>query len=423
MMQSVHPLERMLGMNWYAGDTPGIGGIVKQVPEDFIVEEIPLSLPQEGPFLLCKLWKRNWETQRAVREIAKRLRISHKKISWAGTKDKRAETIQYISIPADIPSEDIEAISLKDISLEIVGRTQKPLSLGSLAENRFHIRIRACDPEDLDKRVREGVLTAAEGVPNYYGIQRFGVIRPITHLVGKHILRGDFEEAVRVYVGLACTDEPEPTRNARAAYYDDQNAADALRSLPVQLQYERALLHHLHDNPEDYRGAILSLPPKLRSLFVSAYQSWLFNQGLSWRCENGTGLAEPAVGDTLLFLNGRDDIITSHTLSTAAIHLRRGRCAIALAMPGSQPRNLQGPVDDYIGTLLEHDGITQEHFGQISDLLGIRFKGALRPIALHTDATANITGDTVELGFSLPPGQYATTVCREFMKAPPQTMI
>lgn len=422
MMQSPHPLERMLGMNWYAGDTPGIRGILKQVPEDFIVEEIPLPFSEEGPFLLCRLWKRNWETQRAVREIAKRLRISHKRISWAGTKDKRAVTIQYISIP-DLPPEEIEAMSLKDISLEIVGRTQKPLSLGSLSGNRFRLAIRACDTEELENRVRAGVATAAEGVPNYFGIQRFGVIRPVTHLVGKHILRGDFEEAVRVYIGMAYPDEPEPTRSARAAYYDDRNAADALRSLPVQLQYERAMLHHLHGSPGDYRGAILSLPPKLRSMFVSAYQSWLFNHGLSRRCEIGTGLAEPTPGDSLLFSDGREDIITAKNIATAAVHLRRERCTIALAMPGSQPRHHQGPVDDYIGSLMEQDGIKPEHFGKVSDLLGIRFSGALRPIALRTDVAAHVAGDTVELAFTLPPGQYATTVCREFMKAPPQTMI
>jgi len=82
MKKSPYPLELLLGMKYYAGDAEGIGGKLRSVPEDFLVEEIPL--PEKGgaggPFLIGTLTKKNWELQHAIKEIAKRLGISHRRI-------------------------------------------------------------------------------------------------------------------------------------------------------------------------------------------------------------------------------------------------------------------------------------------------------------------------------------------------------
>ena len=62
-----------------------------------------------------------------------------------------------------------------------------------------------------------------------------------------------------------------------------RDPAPALHALPVQMNYERAMLHHLVERPGDYAGALQVLPPKLLSMFVSAFQSYLFNLALSRR--------------------------------------------------------------------------------------------------------------------------------------------
>ena len=118
MKPSTYPLERELGMRYYASDADGIGGRLRSLPEDFLVEEIPL--PEKGgttgPYLICLLIKKNWELQHAVKEIAKRLGISHRRIGWAGTKDRNAITKQWISI-YNVTAEQVAAIYLKDITL------------------------------------------------------------------------------------------------------------------------------------------------------------------------------------------------------------------------------------------------------------------------------------------------------------------
>ena len=89
-----------------------------QLPEDFLVEEMPL--PEKGgttgPYLICKLTKTNWELQHAIKEIAKRLGISHRRIGWAGTKDRNAITQQWISI-YKVTAEQVSEIRLKDITI------------------------------------------------------------------------------------------------------------------------------------------------------------------------------------------------------------------------------------------------------------------------------------------------------------------
>jgi tRNA pseudouridine13 synthase len=422
MKESCYPLERLLGMQYYASDTPGIGGRLRTLPEDFVVEEVPCAVGTEGPFLICRLTKKDWDQQRAIRQVARQLGISYKRIGFGGTKDKHAVTSQLISI-RDMPPEALDQVKLKDIRLEPVGRSLSPLTLGSHQANRFTITIREAVPDGLEDVVGEVSAVCKTAVPNYFGIQRFGVIRPVTHTVGALVLKGDYEGAVLTYIGAAFPGEPEEAREARAVFTETRDTRDALRRFPLPLSYERAMLHHLVMRQDDYRGALLVLPPKLLSMLVSAYQSFLFNCALSLRIEAGDGLLDPVPGDRLLFSNGREDRVTGQNRESARVQVTRGRCRVVLRMPGCQEA---GPGFSDTGTmasLLESDGITREDFCQVSDLLRTSFSGASRSISLSTEVDACIDGQVVILSFELAPGQYATTVCREYMKGDPLTMI
>jgi tRNA pseudouridine13 synthase len=158
-------------------------------------------------------------------------------------------------------------------------------------------------------------------------------------------------------------------------------------------------------------------------MFVSAFQSYLFNRALSRRLDDGLGLSDPQPGDTLIFSSGRTDTVTPVNAGAAALHIRRGRCSIALFMPGKE--KIFSPPTGQIatGTLLEEHGLCPEDFERASSFVRTKYEGAWRPIALKTDVTADPEGTSIRLEFSLPPGHYATTVCREFMKADPVRMI
>jgi tRNA pseudouridine13 synthase len=423
MRESPYPLEQSLGISWYGTATEGIGGHLRERAEDFVVEEVSAGPWKEtGPYLIFRLTKRNWEQQRLVKEMAKALGISHRRISWAGTKDRNAVTSQYISIYGLEPGA-VERITLPDIRLEPVGRSHHAIALGELMGNRFGIRIRDCNPTCLEERAGEVTRAAPSGFPNYVGIQRFGVLRPVTHLVGEGILRGDLEGAVLTYLGAAFPGEPEEVRVAREGFMKERDVREALRQFPVRLTFERAMLHHLDAHPADYPGALRALPPRLLSLFVSAFQSFLFNTLLSRRCGRGIPLGEPVPGDRLLFPDGKEDRVTRENLGAAALQVARRRARIGLFVPGSGPGPGPGQDGDPARLLLEELGITPEGFAFASELVSAAYSGMTRPVALTTEIASRVEGNDLLLGFLLGPGQYATTVCREFMKADPVRMI
>ena len=424
MKPSPWPLERDLGMRYYASDADGIGGSLRTVPEDFIVEEIPLEDHggTTGPYLICRLTKTNWELQHAVKEIAKRLGMSHRRIGWAGTKDRNAITSQWISL-YNVTAEQVANVRLKDITLEPLRQSNEQLSLGDLQGNRFELVIRGCESPDLAASVNAINSTVAAGVPNYFGIQRFGAIRPVTHKVGEWILKGDYEKAVMIYIGDVYPLEADHVKDARRAYLETRDAAVAIQTLPVHMAYERAMLHHLVSHPGDYSGALQELPPKLLSMFISAFQSYLFNCSLSRRFADGHTLDEPVCGDRLIFTNGRTDEVTDANVRAVSMHIARGRCGIALLMPGKEVFEARSCGEKSTAELLQMHGVGPADFAAASSFVHTKFDGAWRPIALKTAIESEVSGDCLRLKFVLPPGHYATTVCREFMKADPIRMI
>ena len=263
----------------------------------------------------------------------------------------------------------------------------------------------------------------ARGVPNYYGLQRFGVNRPNTHVIGKAILKQDFEEAARIFLGMPGTGEDQNTKNAREIYMTTQDPRAALQQIPLYLSLERAILHYLIEHPGDFKGSFLIFPKTLRSMFVSATQSYIFNLALSNRIKEGYSITEPEIGDTILFCDGKSDIVTGSNQKMASIQVKRGRCSIGICIPGSAPFLGSGLSDEYIREIMEKEGITAEMFSHASRYLGVAFDGTIRSASIKSNIKHTILDDGYQMDFCLGPGQYATTICREFMKSPPENMI
>src|SRR5919198_1000515 len=193
-------MEQDVGIVGYATSAPGVGGTVKSAPEDFVVEEIPSAPPPspDGPYAIATLRVRNWETNRLVREVARALRISRRRIGYAGTKDKRAVTTQLVSFEGVAP-EAVRALHLGDVEVLDAYAAGAPLELGDL-----------------------------RGFPSFFGVQRFGSVRPITHIVGRHIVRGEFDEAVNAYVANPLDGEDPESYGVRAALRDTGDVRAAL---------------------------------------------------------------------------------------------------------------------------------------------------------------------------------------------------
>lgn len=418
--------EQAIGIEVFFTSTKGIGGRLRKTAEDFVVEEIslPPERDDEGEFSIAKIRVKNWETNRLIRQLSRQLHISRKRIGFAGTKDRRAVTTQLFSIK--VPLEIVQNISLKDVEILDCYPSIKGLSLGDLIGNRFHIVISEIESaSDLEKIINNtrGGLDALGGFPNFFGHQRFGTLRPITHIVGKNILEGDFKGAVHTYLGNPVEIEGEETFSARRTFERDGDYAEALRTYPKYLGFERAMLNHMVKNEDDFVGAIAVLPKNLTWMFVHAFQSFLFNKILSRRIEQGLLSNEPLPGDIILppDENGLPDHkkwidVTEDNIEKVKRKVGETKAFLSGLVPGTEARIADGVQGEIERKVLEQEGLDFKDFA-VPQMMELSSKGIRRElVAPMRDFSCDIEGDGVKMHFELMKGCYATSLVREFMK-------
>jgi tRNA pseudouridine13 synthase len=447
----VPKLERLIGIEKYATNSLGIGGVIRQSAEDFVVEEMlvdgskaeidqPVTHPVLGSsltknrYLLCVMVKRNWDTFQAIKLVAGQLRIGTRQIQIAGIKDAKAVTAQHITVEG-VSAEDIPKVHLKDIEIRPVGYLRSRLSSYYLLGNSFNITIKAinCSKSNIRKRVTKTIeeIEILGGAPNFFGHQRFGTTRPITHLVGKAIIKGHFQKAAMLFLAKPSRYEHPESRQAREQLKATRDFKQALKNFPKQLRYERLMLKHLAEKSDDFVGAFRRLPIKLRELFPQAYQSYLFNKFLSRRIENGVPLNRAEDGDYVVNVKHSGlpmltmhRIVNAQKLEEVNKAVKTGRMYLAVPLVGFKQRLSQGVQGENEKQILEEEGISPENF-KINAMPEISAKGELRTVLtlLNNFSLDNISEDsanpskrTAELRFTLYRGSYATIILRELMK-------
>jgi len=422
------PLEQKVGIELYLTKTPGIGGRIRGEVEDFYVEEITnREEGTEGKYLIVELTKRDWDMHHLIRELSRAFGVSQKRFGFAGTKDKRALTKQKMSI-WDMDEDALRRVNLPGVELKVIGRSNKKVALGDLLGNKFRIVIRDIElPLDVVKErmmsITEDVVQAG-GVPNFFGVQRFGVQRPVTHLVGEAIVRGDFERAALTYLAEVSPNEPDDVQNARSALAKDLNFQEALKEFPLFLRYERAMLNVLAQNPEDFVGAFRVLSPKLQQMFVHAYQSYIFNKILSERIRRGLPLNGALPGDIVCFPNkaGLPDVLRTQRVAEDNVEsinnlIGKKRAFVTAPLVGYESQLADGVPGEIERSVIDSVKIEKDDF-RVPDAPELASKGRRREMLSDLRPDYDIKQE-VTLQFALPKGSYATTVLREYMKTDP----
>jgi tRNA pseudouridine13 synthase len=444
-------IDKLLGIDVYATETTGVGGVIRESVDDFVVEEVLVdgskakiektaenqvlgASPSKQQFLLCVLVKRNWDTFIALRNIAKQLRISQKQIQIAGIKDAKAVTAQHITIE-NCSMEDVSKVNVKDIEVRPVGYVRDKLSTYFLLGNNFTVRIKAIKLSEsaIEKRITETAraLDAAGGIPNFFGHQRFGTTRPITHLVGKAIVKGDLEEAAMLFLAKPSAYEHPASQKAREELKATHDFKQALQNFPRQLRYEQLMLTHLVDMPEDFIGAFRQLPVKLQALFVQAYQSYLFNRFLSERLKKGFSLSKAEVGDYVVNVERSGlpmvnvaKIAGAENVAAANELIKAGKMRVALPLIGVKQRSSQGDMGQIERQILEEECVETENF-RVDAIPEVNGRGGLRVVVAPVKSFkvqgvsacgANRRERQADLSFMLLRGSYATVLLREILK-------
>jgi tRNA pseudouridine13 synthase len=419
--------EKLIGIEVFYTDIKGIGGKLRKTSEDFIVNEISIYPPEDtnGEFTIAKIRVRNWETNRVIRQMARYLRISRKRIGFAGTKDRRGITTRLFSIKA--PLEEVRRINLKDFELLESYSANSGLDMGKLMGNEFEIAIKDFEYkeseteqiiQDIDEKIKN-----LGGHPNFFGHQRFGSFRPITHIVGKKITDGDFKGAVLTYLGNPMKIEGEEAYLARSAIDNGENFHDALIKFPKYLGFEKALLNHLVTDENDFVGALDKLPKNLLMMFVHAYQSYLFNRILSKRIKEDLLSSDPQIGDIILPTdsNGLPDHkkwidVKEGNYDKVKKRIAQNKAYISGLIPGYESRWANGPQGEIEAKIMEEEKVDLQNF-IIPKKREISSKGIRRELVSPVkDLQYDINKEAVSLKFGLSKGCYATALLREFMK-------
>jgi tRNA pseudouridine13 synthase len=381
-------------------------GVIKAEVDDFIVEELPLyPADGAGTHTYFQIEKRGISTHHAVHLLAAALNVFD--IGYAGLKDARAVARQWISVEHVEPAV-VASIAVPRISVLQVTRHRNKLKLGHLRGNRFEIRVRHTDARRAAELAGALDELSRRGAPNYFGPQRFGN-RGDSWQIGRSIVAGDTDAAVDLILG-----RPGPHDNARIRlareHYDAGRYDEAARTWPGNAPGERRALRVLARG-EKKRRAFHALDRDLRGLYVSAFQSWLFNQTVALRI--GGGLERLLPGDLAwLHANGavfrvRDPAVEQPRADAFEISPTGPLFGYRMTQPDHQAGCIEADV-------LAAAAVTPEAFrGE-----RLRVKGARRPLRfqpadVRLRVGSDARGEYVMLEFTLPRGCYATALLGE----------
>ncbi len=393
---------------YLTADIPGIGGTIKETPEDFRVEEIPLYSPEgAGEHTFTLIEKRGITTLEAIRRFSRVLELPEREIGYAGMKDARGVTRQTLSVPRT-PPERLLALDLPGIKVISAKRHRNKLKLGHLYGNRFRIVIRGVHEDAPVRAAQVLALLNERGAPNFFGPQRYG-LQGNSHLIGRAMLRLDYQEAVDTLIGDPAQVRDQRWQEAIVAYRRGE-MKESLSLFPGHCRTEREVLQRLVKRPDAWEKAFQAVHPRLRVLYLSAFQSILFDRLLDARLSS---FDRVMAGDLAWkHANGacfivEDEVSEGERARRFEISPSGPLFGCKIKLPAGAPLAMEKAI-------LDAEGLTLASF----DLPGsLRMEGERRPLRVPVgEPELQTVDDGMVLAFSLPKGAYATSVLREFMK-------
>ena len=385
-------IDKEIGISVYTTNSSPVSGKIKQNQNDFLVKEIlsekaiDLFNNSDGHAVYL-LKKSGIDTNHALTDIEKRYGLVLKSL---GLKDANAKTEQYVYTYKKINS--LEEYSGMKYSAYRLGFTQKPISKKDMLGNYFEIKV-----SDLNESLPS--FTSDEKILNFFGYQRFGSKRPITHLVGKSIVKGDYEQALEYLLSFSSEYDSEKNNEIRKLISERKSELEVIELLPHSMDIERNLLKQLSTD-SDPKNAIRSIPLRLRRFYIQAYQSFLFNKTLSLAYEFEEELFFPTTDDVCFDRNsilGKFENDPDQKLAIPLIghsYYKKSR------------------FDYYIKKILDEELLTPKDFF-IKDFQEISVDGGFRNASINH---LNFEIDENLIKFQLTRGSYATIVLREILK-------
>jgi len=440
-------IEKYVGIEFYGSTHTGIKGVIKNKIKDFVVREITregkiLEMREDrreavflptGKYTTFNVTKVKRDTLEVAGIIAQELGVSPEKIFHSGLKDHRAITVQQMSIKGNYVNQ-LKKFKKRNIFIRAIRSTRYPVKIGDNWGNNFSIVIRNINNESRLKKQINNLFKEIEkkGIPNYYGLQRFGFYRPNSHLIGKFILQKKYKEAIEEFLMRIYPIEELERIGNRKEVSESIERMNLFDTIPKNLEWEIKIVEYLKQNRDDFYGCLLSLPKGLLNLVISSYQSYLFNKTLSERIRLGNPIFKPVKGDLIGILDDELGHLTKIKYlygGSLTKYLRKAlkifRAVIISPILGYDtelnPSHLMAKI--YLN-IMKEEGISKDIFN-FQEFTTFDYHGTYRAIWVKPRGLkiGKITDDDlypgakkIKLEFDLTRGSYATILLREFLK-------
>lgn len=407
-------------MPFATADLPGIGGRIKERPEDFFVDEQPLYQPAgEGEHVYLFIEKRGLSTLRAARIVARHFGVHVSAVGFAGLKDKRAVTRQVFSVhvPGKKP-EDFPMLQHEHMGVLWVDLHHNKLRRGHLLGNRFSIKIRGVDMSKAPAALRVLSRLERSGVPNVIGEQRFGYLRR-NHLVGRGLILGDHGAVVRAVLDPdeSAADTQAPARRAAAA----GEYAEAMELFGKEMRTERRVVGELMRGASPSR-AVHAIERSEAEFFLTAFQSAVFNRVLAERMAAGP-IGKLMEGDVAFKHDNRAcfDVRAEDLGPELTARLDRIEVSPSGPMWGADMKRAAAGVGVTEEAALAESGVGVEALRAFEVRRRGRLTGERKPLRVPVmdamvEGGVDEHGHYVRVAFDLPRGAFATSVIREITK-------
>ena len=384
-------IDSEVGLSVYSTKFSGSKGKIKQSNEDFQVSEVISekalgTISEDNGLSVYLLTKNGIDTTHALHDIEKRYGLSLRAL---GLKDSNAVTEQFVQTKT--VSRSLEKIEGKKYSLKRIGFSKKPIAKQDMLGNKFRIKI--SDSTNISQ------FDEYDKILNFFGYQRFGSKRPITHLVGKAIIQKNYQKAIDFLLGYSSKYDSDENNHYRKLISERKSDSEVIDELPKSMDIEITILKSLVKS-DDQKIAIRKIPLQMRRFYVQAYQSYIYNKTLS--------MAFAYEED--LFLPQENDVCYDRTNKLGKFQNEPDQRLTVPLVGHSYFKKTR--FDYYIQKILEEEEILPSDF-LIKDFQEISAEGGFRNSSIQCD-DFQASNDTVE--FQLSRGSYATIVIREILK-------
>ena len=387
---------------------------LKRLPEDFQVDELSEVTPTSGEFALYQLTKQSIGTPEVINSVVERWKIPRRRISYGGLKDKHALTTQFVTVHHG-PK---KPLSQKSFELLYLGQVSRAFTATAIDGNRFTIILRDMTTEEVEQAKTAAEAVRRDGLPNYFDDQRFGSLGDSGEWIARPWCLGNWERTLWLALADPHRDDRSDDKKQKAILRDHWGRWGECKQA-LDRSHRRSIVTFLADKEAagkliDFRGAFCNLNIDLRGLYLSAFQSALWNRMLARR------LTENAAPESIIpfeLKSGPACFVTSFLSPWSGSNA--APLEDELPLPSARGKIEEGPTLDLLNVVVAEEGLEKRQLRVKYPRDSFFSKSTRKTVIEIPDLDFESTDDDlypkrqkVKLAFDLPRGSYATILVK-----------